>query len=58
MNKKDFHQFCHDLKNPLTVMKCNLELLGAEKPTLKLKKFIKVMDGEIEKMLKIMQYVG
>lgn len=50
--------FRHDLKNPLTVMKCYLELismeLGSNSKDLTTKKYIQLIDGQIEKMVKML----
>ena len=54
-NKEIFSRFCHDLKIPLTVMKCNLDLLdvdsmGGLKET---GKFKSLMNKEIDKIVKL-----
>ena len=56
--KNSLEDFSHDLKTPLTVMKCNLELLSMDiergKKDLKLQKFIKLMETQIERMNRIL----
>lgn len=58
MNKETFQKFCHDLKNPLTVMKMNLDLVELEhknkKADPKLRRFLKTMNKEISKMAKLL----
>ena len=54
VSQEEFGEFCHDLKNPLTVMKMNLELavMDGEKNQ-KLQNLVKSIDKEITKILKI-----
>lgn len=60
-DRKYMGKLCHDLKNPLTIMKVNLELIGikmGKKIDPKTKKLVKLMNQEIDRMVKIISNVG
>ncbi len=57
-NTKSFGKFCHDLKNPLTTIKINLDMLVMSKEykkiTPKLKNFVKSIEKEVEKIIEML----
>jgi signal transduction histidine kinase len=58
MKDRDWEKFLHDLKNPLTVMRMQLDLLQLElekTPDSKIQKFLEVIDKEIERMKELLK---
>lgn len=56
IDREVFDQFCHDLKNPLTTMRCNLDLIKlnkSDKLDPKTQNLIKVINKEIDHIIKI-----